>query len=346
MKPLSLLSIVIPFYNEEDNIEPLYQRIASVAAALPCEVEMIFVENGSRDRSRERLIRIASADPRVRVLVLSRNFKYQGGISAGLAHVRGDVAVVMDGDQQDPPEMIPAFIEQWQKGFYVVYGTRAKREASFINKIGFKLFYRLLRAVAYIDIPLDASDFVLMDRRVVDILNAMPERDRLVRGLRAYAGFPQTGIPYERPARAHGVSSFRFMDYVRFGLWSIFSFSYKPLEFISYLAGFTVCLTIVGMGAYLVLAIVNPNLPHGFSTLILATLFLGGIQLLGLAIIGQYIGRIFEEIKQRPIYIVENEVRFEPETGISDVIDAQSQLRYSQPHESGDFVRREGDPLA
>ncbi|MFA5935795.1 MAG: glycosyltransferase family 2 protein [Patescibacteria group bacterium] len=311
MKDLKKLSIVMPCYNEEDNVEPLHARIAAVSASLSCQLEIIFVENGSRDKTRERLIKIASTDPRVRVLVLSRNFGYQGAISAGLSHATGDAVVVMDGDQQDPPEMIPSFIEKWKEGFFVVYGTRAKREATFVNKLGYKWFYRIMRWAAYIEIPLDASDFVLMDRQVVDIIVNMPERDRLVRGLRAYAGFPQTGVPYERPARAHGVSSFRFMDYVRFGLWSIFSFSYKPLEFISYLAIGAVGLTILGMIVFFILALSDADLPRGFSSIILIMLFLGGIQLFSMAIIGQYIGRIFAEIKQRPMFIKQAEIHFE-----------------------------------
>lgn len=305
------ISVVMPCYNEEENVTPLYERLIAVFQKIPVALELIFVENGSRDQTREKLTAIAKRDGRVRVLVLSRNFGYQGAISAGLAHTTGDVVVVMDGDQQDPPELIPDLLAQWREGFFVVYGTRAKREASLFYRFGYKLFYRLMRSMSYIDIPLDASDFALMDRRVVELLNQMPERDRLVRGLRAYTGFRQTGVPYDRPARAHGVSSFRLRDYFRFALRGIFSFSYKPLEAIMSLALFTVVGTVIAAFVYLGLYFARPDLPRGFSTLILVMLFLGGVQLLGIAIIGEYVGRIFEEIKRRPIFILDHEIRFD-----------------------------------
>ncbi len=298
----------MPCYNEADNVKPLYERIVKVFSGISIPLEIIFVENGSSDTTRQILKDIAAQDDRVRVLVLSRNFGYQGGISAGLAAATGAVVVVMDGDQQDPPELIPAFIDKWCEGYMVVYGTRTKRIASLFHRLGYKLFYRLFKAFAYIDIPLDASDFALMDRRVVDLLNHMPERDRLIRGLRAFTGFRQTGVAYERPARAHGISSFRLRDYIRFAMRSIFAFSYKPLEAIFGLALAAVGVTIIGGCVYLGLYFTNANLPRGFSTLILAILALGGVQLLSLAIIGEYVGRIFEEVKRRPIYILDEEI--------------------------------------
>lgn len=304
------MSVVIPCYNEAENVGPLHARLMEVKKRLPCELEIVFIENGSRDDSRARLVEIAKNDPDVRILVMTRNFGYQGAISAGLAHATGECVVVMDGDQQDPPELIPSFYEKWREGFKIVYGTRAKREASAFYRFGYKLFYRLMRALSYIDIPLDASDFALMDRRVVDALNRMPERDRLIRGLRAFTGFRHTGIPYERPARVHGSSSFTLRDYFRFAQRSIFSFSYKPLELISIVAGLSVILTVIGGVGYLALAFIKTDLPRGFPTLILVILFLGGLQLLCLAIIGEYVGRIFEEIKQRPIFIVDEEIHY------------------------------------
>jgi polyisoprenyl-phosphate glycosyltransferase len=309
MRPLpATISCVIPCYNEEENVRPLYERLVRALSNGHAAIELIFVENGSHDATQARLRELAAQDARVRVLVLSRNFGYQGGISAGLAAATGDVVVVMDADQQDPPELIPQFIEKWREGYMVVYGTRAKRAASAFYQFGYKLFYRLFRAFAYIDIPLDASDFALMDRRVVSLLNHMPERDRLIRGLRAFTGFAQTGVPYDRPERTHGTSNFRLRDYVRFAMRGILAFSYKPLEAIFGLALGTVALTIIGLIVYFVLYFVSPSVPRGFSTLILVVLFLGGVQLLSLAIIGEYVGRIFEEVKQRPIYILDQEI--------------------------------------
>jgi dolichol-phosphate mannosyltransferase len=239
-------TIFIPCYNEEANIEPLYRRIADVASGWAFPVEILYTDNGSTDRTLATLESLAQRDARVRVLVMSRNFGYQGAISAGLAHATGDVVMVMDGDQQDPPEIFPQFIEAWKKGAMVVYGLREKRDAPFFRKIGYKLFYRIIRALSYIDIPHDASDFALMDRRIVDILNAMPERDRFIRGLRAFSGFTQVGIAYNRPDRAQGVTSYRFRDYLRFAYRSIFSYSYKPLEFVSLLAVITMTIACIG----------------------------------------------------------------------------------------------------
>jgi len=310
-RPLpQLISVVMPCYNETANVEPLYARLRETFAAIPCQAEFVFVEHGSIDDTQAKLIALAKQDPRVRIVILSRNFGYQGGIGAGLAHAKGEVVIVMDGDQQDPPELIPQMLAEWQKGYDVVYGIRATREASKFHQWGYKQYYRLLRATAEIKIPLDASDFALMDRRIVDTLNAMPERDRLWRGLRAYAGFSQIGVPYHRPERGGGASSFTLTSYVRFARRSIFSYSYKPLEWLFIIALLTVALTIIGGLVYLWLALTQSDIPRGFPTLILVVLFLGGVQMLGIAIIGEYVGRIFEEVKQRPLFIVDREVQY------------------------------------
>lgn len=305
------MTVFIPCFNEEANIEPLYERVAAVASNFPFPVEFLYTDNGSTDRTREFLEVLARRDSRVRVLIMSRNFGYQGAVTAGLAHATGDVVIVLDGDQQDPPELIPRFLEEWKKGANVVYGSREKRDAPFVRRLGYSAFYKIMRSLSYIDIPRDASDFALIDRRVVDVLNAMPERDRLVRGLRAYAGFKQVGIPYERPARKKGVTSFRLRDYIRFAYRSIFSYSYKPLELISLLAIASVILAFIGAVVYLVLYFIQPDQPRGFATLVLGILFFGGVQLLSLAIIGEYVGRIFEEVKGRPIYIVGERIGFD-----------------------------------
>lgn len=305
------MTVFIPCFNEESNIEPLFDRVTAVASQFPFPVEILYTDNGSTDRTNEKLVALTKRDSRVRILVMSRNFGYQGAVTAGLAHATGDVVMVLDGDQQDPPELIPRFLEEWKKGADVVYGSREKRDAPFIRKLGYSTFYKIMSSLSYIDIPRDASDFALMDRRVVDVLNAMPERDRLVRGLRAYAGFKQVGVPYERPARTQGETSFRLRDYVRFAYRSIFSYSYKPLELLSLLAIIAVIFTFIGAIAYLVLYFVQPDQPRGFATLILAILFFGGVQLLSLAIIGEYVGRIFEEVKGRPTYIVSERIGFE-----------------------------------
>ncbi|HEU0050816.1 MAG TPA: glycosyltransferase family 2 protein [Patescibacteria group bacterium] len=306
-----LLSVVIPCFNEAENVELLFARLSPVLQSLGCPYEIIYVENGSWDETQKKMRSLAEQDAHVRVLVLTRNFGYQGAISAGFAAARGEVVVTMDGDLQDPPELIPKFLEKWRSGFYIIYGQREKREASWFYQLGYKLFYRFMRAMAYIDIPLDASDFALIDRRVLDVLLAMPERDRLIRAMRAFTGFKHAGVPYDRPARQTGASHFTLRDYFRFAQRGMFSFSFKPVEFISTIAGITVVVALLLAIGYFILALLRTDLPRGFPTTILIILFLGGIQLLSLAIIGEYVGRIFEEIKQRPLYVIEFEINRE-----------------------------------
>ncbi|HEV2404783.1 MAG TPA: glycosyltransferase family 2 protein, partial [Ktedonobacterales bacterium] len=258
-----------------------------------------------RDASSAVFDELAARDDRVCVLTLSRNFGSQGAYTAGMRHASGDCVICLDGDIQDPPEMIPAFVAKWLEGYEVVYGTRVRRKGSLIRRIGYKAFYRLFKRLSYIDIPVDAGDFSLMDRRVVDVMNAMPERNRFIRGLRAWTGFRQTGIPYTRQDRQAGETSNSIVDLFRWASMGIVSFSYAPLELISLLAIFVVCLSAVGLVVYTALYFIVPNAPRGFQTLLVMVLFLGSIQLLCLSIIGTYLGKIFEEIKGRPTYIVQ-----------------------------------------
>ncbi|MDO8584391.1 MAG: glycosyltransferase family 2 protein [bacterium] len=317
------LSVIIPCYNEAENVDPLYERLRLVLKDLAVPYEILYIENGSRDETKKKLLDLASRDSHVRLLIFTRNFGYQGAISAGLEHAKGDAVVTMDGDLQDPPELIPALLKEWQNGFLIVYGRREKREAPRFYQWGYKWFYRFIRSMAYIDIPLDASDFALIDRRVADVLTDMPERDRFIRALRAYTGFRHTGVSYDRPARQAGESNFSLRDYLRFAQRGIFSFSFKPLELISLLAFVTVVLTILAALAYFILALLKTDLPRGFPTTILIMLFLGGVQLLSLAIIGEYIGRIFEEIKHRPLYVLDREVHSAGVTGSCESGDDQ-----------------------
>ena len=298
------VSIVIPCYNEQGNIWPMYERLTAALSRVTPTYELIFVNNGSYDGSPELFEELAARDPKVSVLTLSRNFGSQGAYTAGFAYASGDCVVGLDGDIQDPPELIPALVEQWLLGYDVVYGVRARRKGSLPRRIGYKLFYRLLHKVSYVDIPHDASDFGLMDRRVVNVLNEMPERSRLIRGLRAFAGFSQTGIPYTRDERHSGFTSNSFFGLFRWASLGIISFSFAPLDLISYLAGGVVALAGVGMLVYTALYFIFPGAPHGFQTLLLVVLFLGAVQLLCLSIIGAYLGKIFEEVKARPRFLV------------------------------------------
>ncbi len=298
------ISIVVPCYNEQENIRPLYERTAAVMAEVTGDWELVFVDNGSRDDSAGTFADLAAQDLHVVVLSLSRNFGSQAAYSSGIEYARGDAVVCMDGDLQDPPELIPELVARWQEGYEVVYGDRVNRKAGFLMRIAYKSFYRILRRFSYIEIPLDAGDFGLLDRRVVDIMNAMPERNRLIRGLRAWVGFRQIGVKYTRDARHAGRSSNRIIDLFRWASTGLVSYSYAPLEFISLLAGMVMVLAAIAIVVYTVLYFVSPNVPHGFQTLLVAVLFLGAVQLLCLSIISQYIAKIFEEVKGRPKYIV------------------------------------------
>jgi dolichol-phosphate mannosyltransferase len=299
-----LISIVVPCYNEQENIPALYERIVAVMGKVTADWELVFVDNGSRDESRKTFAEVAAQDAHVTVLSLSRNFGSQAAYSSGLDYSRGSAVICMDGDLQDPPEVIPELVSRWLEGYEVVYGDRVRRKAGLAMRLANKAFYRLLRRFSYIDIPLDAGDFGLLDRRVVDIMNAMPERNRLIRGLRAWVGFRQVGVPYVRDARHGGRSSNSIVDLFRWASTGLVSYSYAPLELISVMAGVVMVLAAVAIVFYTFLYFIRPGVPQGFQTLLVAVLFLGAVQLLCLSIISEYIAKIFEEVKGRPKYIV------------------------------------------
>lgn len=300
-----VLSVVVPCFNEEDNIRETYRRLVSVLEPMGQAFEIIFVDNGSTDGSAQIFSALAQEDARVRVLFLSRNFgTSQYGYTAGAEFAQGQAVIFIDCDLQDPPELFPQFVEKWREGHEVVYGVRTERQEGVFLRWCFKMFYRVFRRLSYVDMPLDASDFGLMDRRVVEVMNAMPERGRFLRGMRAWVGFRQVGIPYQRSPRTRGRSAYGIWGYIRWAKNGIFSFSYLPLEAISFLGAACTVLAVIGGLFYLFLTFRYPDQPRGFPTLVLIVLFLGGIQLLSLSVIGEYIGRIFEEVKRRPKYIV------------------------------------------
>lgn len=306
------ISIIIPCYNEEKNILPMHKRLTAVLSRTSYDYEIIFINNGSTDNSANIFYKITKQDKKVVVLFLSRNFyKSQGAYTAGIDYACGDAAILIDGDLQDPPEKIPDLLGKWEEGYTIVYGVRIKRKESIFRKIGYKLFYRIFKALSYIDIPVDAGDFSLIDKKIIEIFRKMPERNRYIRGLRAWVGFKSTGIPYTREERYRGFSTNSFIDNVKWALFAIFSFSYAPLGIISWLAIVTVILAAIGMLVYTVLYFIYPLSPKGFQTLLLITLFLGSIQLICFSIIAQYLGIIFEEIKGRPKYIIEKIIRYD-----------------------------------
>lgn len=296
----------MPCYNEANNILPLHKRLTTIFKRIPYDYELLFVNNGSTDNSSRIFEALAGKDKKVKVIFLSRNFyKSQGAYTAGLDFASGDATVLIDGDLQDPPEKIPDLVKKWEAGYDIVYGVRIKRKETFLRRVGYKLFYRLFRRLSYINIPLDAGDFSLLDKKVVTIFQKLPERNRYIRGLRAWVGFRSCGVPYERQERYRGFSTNSFVDNIKWAAFAIFSFSYVPLELISILAFVTVSATGIAIIGYTISYFLNPHIPKGFQTLLLTNLFLGGIQLICFTIIAQYLKIIFEEIKQRPKYIIE-----------------------------------------
>jgi len=298
------LSLVIPVFNEEKNLLELYGRITKVIESLRICCQIIFVDDGSRDGSVKILDALCRQDPRVLAVLFSRNFGHQTAVTAGLHYASGDAVIIMDADLQDPPEVIPQFIQKWQEGYEVVYGVRKKRKEHLFLRILYALFYRMLRTVSTIEIPLDSGDFCLMDRKIVKLLNSIPERNRFVRGIRSWVGFNQIGIPYERDKRFGGDSKYSLGKLIKLALDGFVSFSYAPLRIASY-TGFLVSAfsLIYAVGTFFQKILTNTTVP-GYTTTIIMICFLGGVQLIAIGIMGEYLGRIYDEVKNRPLYIV------------------------------------------
>jgi len=298
------LSVVIPVYNEEENIPTLYDRLLRALEGANIDFEIVFVDDGSCDQSIPKLNEIAASDKRVTVVELARNFGHQVAITAGLDFACGKAVAVMDADLQDPPEVLPQFVAKWREGHEVVYAIRARRPETWFLRASYAAFYRLLRRVANVEIPLDAGDFCVMDRRVVDLLKSMPERNRFVRGIRSWVGFSQVGLPFERHSRHAGASKYTFGRLTLLALDGLFSFSYVPLRVIT-VVGISVSFVSMLMAIFFfVKKLVYGLNPPGYASLIVSIFFLAGIQLITLGVIGEYVGRIFEEAKRRPMYIL------------------------------------------
>jgi dolichol-phosphate mannosyltransferase len=304
-----LVSVVVPLFNEEENLPELYRRLDATLGKLELDCEFVFVNDGSRDQTSAMLEDLCARDDRVVAIQLSRNFGHQPAVSAGLQQAKGDVVFVMDGDLQDPPEVLVQFLDKWREGCDVVYAVRRQRKEGILKRAGYWGFYRLLRGISDLDIPLDSGDFCLMDRKVVDALNALPEKQRFVRGLRTFVGFRQIGLEYERDARYSGEPKYTFRALVRLAMDGLVSFSTMPLTCITYLGFFSVLVS-MGLAAWVLLHYCfSRQAPAGWSSTIIVMLFLGSIQLLCLGIIGEYLRRIFLEVKERPTYIIRNVVR-------------------------------------
>ena len=303
------LSVVIPVFNEEENITVLHSRLTAVLEEIHIDYEVIFVDDGSNDDSLNQLQNLSVKDKRVLVVELARNFGHQVSITAGLDFARGQAVAVMDADLQDPPEALPEFIAKWRKGYDVIYAIREQRKERWLKRSSYALFYRILRRVANIDIPLDSGDFCVMDRRVVELLKSMPERSRFIRGIRSWVGLNQVGLPFERHARYAGQSKYTIRRLVLLALDGLISFSYVPLRFISFLGLSVSGLSIFLAVFYFVKKLLYGLSPPGFATLVVSIFFLAGIQLITMGVIGEYVGRIFEEAKRRPLYVLRRATR-------------------------------------
>lgn len=297
------LGVVIPCYNEEEVLPELFNELDELDQALPFPVYFLFVDDGSTDQTLEILAAACRRDPRFACLSFSRNFGHQDAVSAGLQHVRGDLVAVLDADLQDPPSVLPAFVEKWREGYDVVYGVRTNRKETLPLRLAYALFYRILKKIANVEVPLDAGDFALMDRRVVDVINRMPEHNRFIRGLRGWVGFRQTGVPYERLSRRSGASKYGVGKLVKLAFDGLMSFSAVPLRLASWFGALAAFLGFCYLVYALVCWTIGIALPKGWTSTIVIILFLGGVQLMVLGILGDYIGRIFDEVKNRPHYI-------------------------------------------
>ncbi|MBD1834682.1 glycosyltransferase family 2 protein [Cyanobacteria bacterium FACHB-472] len=302
MKPK--YSLVIPVYNEENTLPELYRRISELMDRLDDQAELILVNDGSKDRSLELLRDLHEKDPRVCYLSLARNFGHQIAVTAGLNYVRGEVIVILDADLQDPPELIPDMVEKWRQGYHVVYAKRTQRQKeSWFKRFTAYVFYRLLKQLADVDIPTDTGDFCLMDRQVVDVLNSMPERDRYIRGMRSWIGFQQTAVYFERHPRFAGEVKYTFSKSLSLAINGLVSFSKVPLRISTYV-GLLAAVAAIFMGLLVIYwRIFVPQSPlTGFTIILVAIFFLGAVQLVSIGILGEYIGRIYEEVKGRPLY--------------------------------------------
>ena len=303
------ISVVVPVFNEEEIIDLFYERAKSVLGGMhELSWEIVFVDDGSSDGSYTKLSALAGRDPNVKVLKFSRNFGHQIAITAGVDEARGDCVVVIDSDLQDPPEVIPSMVEQWRQGYDVVYGVRSEREGETAMKLmTASMFYRLLGRLTNVQIPANVGDFRLMSRRVVDQLKLLREKDRFVRGLVSWVGFNQTGVTYHREARQAGVTKYPLRKMIKFAFDGITSFSTAPLK----LATWTGYLAALAAVLYLISVFVQRALGitvEGWATIMVAMLFLGSVQLICLGILGEYLGRIFNEVKPRPMYVVQERI--------------------------------------
>jgi dolichol-phosphate mannosyltransferase len=324
LRELGLLSVVAPVYNEEALIDEFYSRVCSALDGL--RFELVLVDDGSNDGSAAALERLASADPRVHVVFLSRNFGHQTALTAGLDHAGGDAVVMIDADLQDPPELIPKMLDHWRAGCDVVYAVREHREGESRFKLATaRWFYSLFDRLAQVELQHNSGDFRLLDRRPLDALLAMRERNRFLRGMTVWVGYRQAAVPYRRDSRFAGKTKYTLSKMVRFSLDAISSFSHRPLQ-LATLLGFVIStLAFIAIPVVVALRLTGSYL-HGFSSITIAVLLLGGIQLIAIGIIGEYVGRIYDEVKGRPLYVVKSQRNFAPAEAVGEATSTPERL--------------------
>jgi glycosyltransferase involved in cell wall biosynthesis len=315
------LSVVVPVYNEEQNLDYLFERLTSVLNRLNMTYEIVCVNDGSRDNTIERLIEHHQQNPAIKVVNLSRNYGKEIALSAGLDYTCGDAVVPIDADLQDPPELIADLVAKWREGYDVVLATRRSRQGeSWIKRLTANAFYRIIDRISHVPIPRDTGDFRLIDRRVVDAIKQLPERNRFMKGLFAWVGFKQTSILYDRPSRYKGETTWNYWRLWNFALDGITSFSFIPLKVWSYI-GLLVAIPAFFYASFLVIRTVlfGVDLP-GYASIMVAVLFLGGVQLVSLGVLGEYLGRVYEEVKGRPLYLVRESYGFDSSQSVKQKV--------------------------
>ncbi len=310
MKQEFRISIIVPLYNEQESFAALVKRIDGVIDTMQVPVEVVLVDDGSKDTTTMLMAEKALNDSRYQAVFLSRNHGHQLALSAGLSRARGtDGVFIIDGDLQDPPELLPSFYSKYKEEFDVVYAIRKKRKENIFKRVAYFSFYRILNQISYINIPLDSGDFSFVSRRVVDILNSMPEESRYLRGMRTWIGFKQIGLEYERDERVAGESKYSIKILLKLAKNGIFNFSEFPIKFISRLGMFITILSVLYLLYTIIQKIVFNNVPQGFTGLLIAIILFSGVQLLSIGVLGEYIIRIFFQVKERPLYIIKNTIK-------------------------------------
>ena len=305
-------SVILPVYNEQENLNFLYERVTKVLVSLKKEYEIIFINDGSHDKTKNILEDLHKKNNNIKIINFSRNFGHQTAVTAGLDFASGEEVAILDADLQDPPEILPKFFTKLDEGYDVVYAIRKKRKENVFKKITYSLFYKILHLIANVDIPLDSGDFCVLSRRMVKTINSFPERNRFIRGLRSWAGFKQIGLEYEREKRLAGKSKYGLKKLFKLAFDGIFSFSFIPLQIMFALGSLSLFLSIIGIfwAIYMKFFTTAYNRVPGFATTTILIMFVGGLQLFSIGIMGEYLRRVYDEVKQRPQYIIESKSGF------------------------------------